>query len=96
MQSKKLKPSSTDTLLCHKIIILRHLIRNALHFLDFASWCKDSATPSSELGGLGVFFGGELRMYTCAYVCRWQIWYWRSNFNKGVVYNNMGHKNCLG
>ena len=35
----------------HKII-LRHLIcqiRNALHFLDFASWCKDSAIPSKLL-----------------------------------------------
>ena len=33
----------------HKII-LRHLIcqiRNALQFLDFTSWCKDSAIPSS-------------------------------------------------
>ena len=30
-------------------IIISHLtcqIRNALHFLDFASWCKDSAIPS--------------------------------------------------
>ena len=35
----------------HKIII-SHLIcqiRNALHFLDFASWCKDSAIPSTSL-----------------------------------------------
>ena len=35
----------------HKII-LSHLIcqiRNALCFLDFASWCKDSAIPSSLL-----------------------------------------------
>ena len=37
----------------HKII-LRHLIcqiRNALHFLDFASWCKDSAIPVASICG---------------------------------------------
>ena len=35
----------------HKII-LSHLIcqiRNALHFLDFSSWCKDSAIPSKHI-----------------------------------------------
>ena len=50
MQSKKLKPSSIDRLLCYgpQDCYKPLDMPNALHFLDFASWCKDSAIPSSR------------------------------------------------
>ena len=31
----------------HKIIISHLICQNKEHFLDFASWCKDSAIPST-------------------------------------------------
>ena len=38
--------------------LMSHLIcqkRNALHFLDFASWCKDSAIPSMHISPRDLF-----------------------------------------